>query len=176
MCFWVRLGRKSEQSSNSKASEEDCKKSLPIIPGISTTPGTMIYAGSIGTQIANELLDFNRLNSSPSSGTVSPFSLPQDKSPQTHNQMSNNVPNGETPDMEMPGKSISEDEPQGAAFSGGEALMGENSQLDLDSVVGPGLSSLRSNDEAAISVIMSLLETDTNLGEALDFEEMHWSL
>lgn len=52
---------------------------------------------------------------------------------------------------------------------------GENSQLDLDSVVGPGLSSL-SNDEAAMAVIMSLLETDTNLGEAVDFEQMHWSL
>lgn len=39
---------------------EDAKKSLPIIPGISNALGTMIYAGSIGTQIANELLDFNR--------------------------------------------------------------------------------------------------------------------
>lgn len=171
-----RSGNKSEQSSNSKTSDEDGKKSLPIIPGISTTPGTMIYAGSIGTQIANELLDFNRMNSSPSSGNVSPFSLPQDKSPLTHSQVSNNVPNGEAADMEMPEKSSSEGEPQGASFSGGEAaLMGENSQLDLDSVVGPGLSSL-SNDEAAMAVIMSLLETDTNLGEAVDFEEMHWSL
>ncbi|TKS73290.1 Aryl hydrocarbon receptor nuclear translocator-like protein 2 [Collichthys lucidus] len=168
------LGNKSEQSSNSKTSEEDGKKSLPIIPGISTTPGAMIYAGSIGTQIANELLDFNRMNSSPSSGSVSPFSLPQDKCQQTH-QFSNNVPNGEATDMEVPGKSSSEDEPQGAAFSGGEALMGENSQLDLESVVGPGLTSF-SNDEAAMAVIMSLLETDTNLGEAVDFEEMHWSL
>ncbi|KAG7521989.1 aryl hydrocarbon receptor nuclear translocator 1 isoform X2 [Solea senegalensis] len=175
-----RSGNKSEQSSNSKTSEEDGKKSLPIIPGISTTPGSMIYAGSIGTQIANELLDFNRMNSSPSSGNVSPFSLPLDKSPQIHNQISNNVPNGEATDVEMPGKSSSEDEPQGAAFSGGETLMahlssGENSQLDLDSVVGPGLSSL-SNDEAAMAVIMSLLETDTNLSDAVDFEEMHWSL
>ncbi|XP_026221534.1 aryl hydrocarbon receptor nuclear translocator-like protein 2 isoform X1 [Anabas testudineus] len=170
-----RSGNKSEQSSNFKTSEEDPKKSLPIIPGISTTPGTMIYAGSIGTQIANELLDFNRMNSSPSSGNVSPFSIPQDKSPQIHNQISNNVPNGEATDMEMPGKSSSEDEPQGAAFSGSDTIMGENSQLDLDSVVGPGLSSL-SNDEAAMAVIMSLLETDTNLGEAVDFEEMHWSL
>ncbi|XP_039470582.1 aryl hydrocarbon receptor nuclear translocator-like protein 2 isoform X2 [Oreochromis aureus] len=168
-----RSGNKSEQSSNPKASE-DCKKSPPIIPGISSTPGTMIYAGSIGTQIANELLDFNRTNSSPSSGNVSPFSLPQDKSPQIHNQISNSVPNGETSDMEIPGKSSSESEPQGAAFSGGETLM-ENSQLDLESVVGPGLNSL-SNDEAAMAVIWSLLETDTNLGEAVDFEEMHWSL
>ncbi|XP_039470583.1 aryl hydrocarbon receptor nuclear translocator-like protein 2 isoform X3 [Oreochromis aureus] len=169
-----RSGNKSEQSSNPKASE-DCKKSPPIIPGISSTPGTMIYAGSIGTQIANELLDFNRTNSSPSSGNVSPFSLPQDKSPQIHNQISNSVPNGETSDMEIPGKSSSESEPQGAAFSGGETLMEENSQLDLESVVGPGLNSL-SNDEAAMAVIWSLLETDTNLGEAVDFEEMHWSL
>ncbi|XP_041853854.1 aryl hydrocarbon receptor nuclear translocator-like protein 2 isoform X4 [Melanotaenia boesemani] len=172
-----RSGNKSEQSSNSKTSEEDCKKSLPIIPGISNTPGSMIYAGSIGTQIANELLDFNRLNSSPSSGNASPFNL-QDKSPQTLNQVSNNVPKVETADMETPGKSSSENETQeaqGASFSGGDTLMAENSQLDLDSVVGPGLSSL-SNDEAAMAVIMSLLETDTNLGEAVDFEEMHWSL
>uniref|UniRef100_A0A8D0B357 Basic helix-loop-helix ARNT like 2 n=1 Tax=Sander lucioperca TaxID=283035 RepID=A0A8D0B357_SANLU len=163
---------KSELSSNSKTSEG--KLSLQVILGISTTPGAMIYAGSIGTQIANELLDFNRMNSSSSSGSISPFSLPQDKCPQTHNQISNNVPNGGATDMEIPGKSSSEDEPQGAAFSGGESLMVENSQLDLDSVVGPGLSSL-SNDEAAMAVIMSLLETDTNLGEAVDFEEMHWS-
>ncbi|KAI3371449.1 hypothetical protein L3Q82_024041 [Scortum barcoo] len=119
-----RSGNKSEQSSNSKTSQEDGKKSLPIIPGISTTPGTMIYAGSIGTQIANELLDFNRMNSSPSSGSVSPFSVSLDKGPQTHNQVSNTVPNGEATDMEVPGKSSSEDEPQGASFSGGEALMG----------------------------------------------------
>ncbi|XP_035520827.1 aryl hydrocarbon receptor nuclear translocator-like protein 2 isoform X2 [Morone saxatilis] len=168
-----RSGNKSEQSSNSKTSE-DGKKSLPVIPGI-TTPGAMIYPVNIGTQIANELLDFNRMNSSPSSGSVSPFNLQQDKCQPIHNQISNNVPNGEATDMEIPGKSSSEDEPQGAAFSGGETLMGENSQLDLDSVVGPGLSSL-SNDEAAMAVIMSLLETDTNLGEAVDFEEMHWSL
>ncbi|XP_060932207.1 aryl hydrocarbon receptor nuclear translocator-like protein 2 isoform X2 [Limanda limanda] len=167
-----RSGNKPEQSS--KTSDDD-KKSLPIIPGISATPGSMIYAGSIGTQIANELLDFNRMNSSPSSGDVSPFSLPQDKSPQTHNQTSNHVPNGDAADMEIAGKSSSEDEPQGAAFSGGETLMGENSQMDLDSVVGPGLSSL-SNDEAAMAVIMSLLESDTNLGDAVDFEDMRWSL
>lgn len=39
---------------------EGGKKSLPVIPGINSTPGAMIYAGSIGTQIANELMDFNR--------------------------------------------------------------------------------------------------------------------
>ncbi|XP_056273109.1 aryl hydrocarbon receptor nuclear translocator-like protein 2 isoform X4 [Pseudoliparis swirei] len=169
-----RSGNKSEQSSNYKTSQ-DVNKSLPVIPGSSTTPGAMIYAGSIGTQIANELLDYNRMNSSPSSGSVSPFSLPHDKCPQTPNQTSNNMPNGEAAGLVIPGKSSSADELKGAAFSGAESVMEENSQLDLDSVVGPGLSSL-GNDEAAMAVYMSLLETDTNAGDSVDFEEMHWSL
>lgn len=38
---------------------EDTKQ-LPVIPGLSTAVGTMIYAGSIGTQIANELIDSYR--------------------------------------------------------------------------------------------------------------------
>ncbi|KAF3854656.1 hypothetical protein F7725_022711 [Dissostichus mawsoni] len=167
-----RSGNKAEQSSTSKTSE-DGKKSLPVIPGISTTPGAMIYAGSIGTQIANELLDSNRMNSSPSSGSGSPFSLSQDKCPHKSNQQQCAKQRGA--DMEIAGKSSSEEDAQGATFSGAESLMGENPQMDLDSVVGPGLGSL-SSDEAAMAVIMSLLETDTNLGEAVDFEEMHWSL
>ncbi|XP_061678403.1 aryl hydrocarbon receptor nuclear translocator-like protein 2 isoform X3 [Syngnathoides biaculeatus] len=157
-------GNKTQHSSNA-------------LGGISTKPETRIYAGTIGTQIANELLDFNRMNSSPSSGNASPFSLPVDKSPlkTTNNQVKNNVPNADATEMEIPEKSSSEDDPQGTLFSGGEALMGDNSQLDLDSVVEPGLGSL-SNDEAAMAVIMRLLETDSNLGEGEDFEEMHWSL
>ncbi|KAI4825381.1 hypothetical protein KUCAC02_021064 [Chaenocephalus aceratus] len=156
-----RLGNKAEQSITSKSSE-DGKKSLPVIPGISTTPGAMIYAGSIGTQIANELLDSNRMNSSPSSGSVSPFSLSQDKCP--HNQIGNNVPYGEATDMEIAGKSSSEEDAQGATFSGAESLMGENPQMDLDSVVGPGLGS----DEAAMAT--------PTWARPVDFEEMHWSL
>ncbi|KAI7802370.1 Arntl2 protein [Triplophysa rosa] len=161
-------GDKAEQPSSSKASEDDAKKSqhVPIIPGISSASGTMIYAGSIGTQIANEIMDYNRMNSSPSSGNTSPFSLPQDKSPLA--QTSSNVPNGEATDMEIPGKSSTE---EGAR--GGENLMEASSQLDLEGV--PGLSAL-STDEAAMAVIMNLLETDANLGEAVDFDEMHCSV
>uniref|UniRef100_A0A3B4UT13 Basic helix-loop-helix ARNT like 2 n=1 Tax=Seriola dumerili TaxID=41447 RepID=A0A3B4UT13_SERDU len=50
---------------------------------------------------------------------------------------------------------------------------GEPSQLDLDSMVVPGLSSF-SSDEAAMAVIMSLLETDVNMGQSGDFEDLHW--
>lgn len=50
---------------------------------------------------------------------------------------------------------------------------GEPSQLDLDNMVVPGLSSF-SSDEAAMAVIMSLLETDVNMGQSGDFEDLHW--
>ncbi|KAJ8261630.1 hypothetical protein GJAV_G00156490 [Gymnothorax javanicus] len=168
---------KLEQPGESKASEEDTKKAFSIIPGIPSGSGTMIYAGSIGTQIANELLDFNRLNSSPSSGTTSPFSLAQDKSPMMLALASDTptVPNGEVTDAEAAGKSGLDGEGPLASCSSSEVMMGGTSQLDLDTVVGPGLGNL-SNDEAAMAVIMSLLETDANLGETVDFDEMHWSL
>ncbi|XP_026086580.1 aryl hydrocarbon receptor nuclear translocator-like protein 1 isoform X2 [Carassius auratus] len=167
-------GDKAEQPSSSKASEDDAKNSqqVPIIPGISSASG-MIYAGCIGTQIANEIMDYNRMNSSPSSGNTSPFSVPQDKSPLALAQASSNVPNGEATDVEMTGKSGSVEETRGGAFTVGENLMEGSSQLDLESV--PGLGAL-STDEAAMAVIMSLLETDANLGEAVDFDELHWSL
>lgn len=35
-------------------------KQLPIVPSLSSGVGTMIYAGGIGTQIANELIDSHR--------------------------------------------------------------------------------------------------------------------
>ncbi|CAL8325901.1 aryl hydrocarbon receptor nuclear translocator-like protein 2 [Gadus morhua] len=159
-------GAEADQSSDSKTSEGG-QKSHPIIPGMSCKPGTMIYAGSIGTQIAIELLDYNRINSSPSSGKASPFSLLQDRSPQGPSQGPRaNGSNGEATDMELPGSS--EDEPQDTPHPRRESPMGEAPQLDLE---GPGLGGLTS-DEAAMAVIMSLLETDANL----DFGEMHWSL
>lgn len=40
-------------------STEDTKH-IPVIPGLSTSVGTMIYTGSIGTQIANEHADSYR--------------------------------------------------------------------------------------------------------------------
>ncbi|XP_072311044.1 basic helix-loop-helix ARNT-like protein 2 [Eucyclogobius newberryi] len=48
-----------EEAGSSKAFTE-VSREFPIIPGLSSGVGTMIYAGSIGTQIANELTDSYR--------------------------------------------------------------------------------------------------------------------
>ncbi|XP_029597961.1 aryl hydrocarbon receptor nuclear translocator-like protein 2 isoform X2 [Salmo trutta] len=168
----------AEQPSSSKLLDEESKRTI-LIPGISNGMATMIYAGSIGTQIANELFDSNRVNCSPSSGTSSPFCPPQDRSPMVSSHA--NMPNEEVTDSDTVSKSGSESASKGATYAGSNTHMdtacsppGESSQMDLDSMVGPGLGIL-SNDEAAMAVIMSLLETDANLGDAVDFDNMHWS-
>jgi len=55
----------------------------------------------------------------------------------------------------------------------GSVSPGEVSQLDLDGMVVPALSSF-SSDEAAMAVIMSLLETEVNVGQSGDYEDLHW--
>ncbi|XP_068573076.1 basic helix-loop-helix ARNT-like protein 2 isoform X1 [Cebidichthys violaceus] len=162
---------KDEEEGGSKALQEDTKQ-LPIIPSLSSGVGTMIYAGSIGTQIANELIDSYRMNSSPSSRASSPFGSAQEKcalvSPQTSTSASSRE--------EAAGSSSqsqSDSRTATGASSATSESSGETSQLDLDSMVVPGLSSF-SSDEAAMAVIMSLLETDVNMGQSRDFEDLHW--
>ncbi|XP_052316549.1 aryl hydrocarbon receptor nuclear translocator-like protein 2 isoform X5 [Oncorhynchus keta] len=160
----------AEQPSSSKLLDEESKHTI-LIPGISSGMATMIYAGSIGTQIANELLDSNRVNCSPSSETSSPFCPPRDRSPMVSSHA--NMSNEEVTDTVS--KPRLQSASKGATNAGSNTHMDtESSQMDLDSMVGPGLGIL-SNDEAAMAVIMSLLETDANLGDAVDFDNMHWS-
>uniref|UniRef100_UPI0037E85A9D basic helix-loop-helix ARNT-like protein 2 isoform X2 n=1 Tax=Semicossyphus pulcher TaxID=241346 RepID=UPI0037E85A9D len=162
---------KEEEAGSSKALQE-VSKQIPIIPSLSSGVGTMIYAGSIGTQIANELIDTYRINSSPSSGASSPFGVAQDKGPLVSPQTSRSVSSRE----EVAGSlslSHSDSGTGAGASSGTSESSGEPSQLDLDSMVVPGLSSF-SSDEAAMAVIMSLLETDVNMGQSGDFEDLHW--
>ncbi|XP_071780817.1 basic helix-loop-helix ARNT-like protein 2 isoform X1 [Centroberyx gerrardi] len=162
--------KEDEEPGSSKALQEDAKRILPIIPGLSSGVGTMIYAGSIGTQIANELIDSYRLNSSPSSGAASPFGPAQDKSPLVSPQTSRTVSSRD--ESAASSESQSDSRTAAAASNATPENPGEVSQLDLDNMV-PGLSSF-SSDEAAMAVIMSLLETDANMGQTVDFEDIHW--
>ncbi|XP_035534091.1 aryl hydrocarbon receptor nuclear translocator-like protein 2 [Morone saxatilis] len=162
---------KDEEAGSSKALQEDTKQ-IPIIPSLSSGVGTMIYAGSIGTQIANELIDSYRMNSSPSSGASSPFGPAQEKCPLVSPQTSKSASSRD----EAAGSSSQSQSDSGTAAGTSSAASestGEPSQLDLDSMVVPGLSSF-SSDEAAMAVIMSLLETDVNMGQSGDFEDLHW--
>ncbi|XP_075867319.1 basic helix-loop-helix ARNT-like protein 1 isoform X2 [Nelusetta ayraudi] len=167
-----RPGQTSFEEASSLKPLPDDTKQLPVIPGLCSGVGTMIYAGSIGTQIANELID---CNSSASSGPSSPFIMAQDKGPVVSSHTSTSMSSRE----EMPGCSSKSQSDSGtAAGPSGPALSAsENkdvpSELDLDSVVVPGLSSF-SSDEAAIAVIMSMLETDVNMGASDDIEELDW--
>lgn len=160
---------KDEDAGGSKALKEHTKQ-LPIIPGLSSGVGTMIYAGSIGTQIANELIDsYSRMNSSPSSGASSPFGPAQEKCPLVSPQTSRSESSREEA-AGSSSQSQSDSATAAGASSATSESTGEPSQLDLDM---PGLSSF-SNDEAAMAVIMSLLETDVNMGQSGDFEDLHW--
>ncbi|KAM7377952.1 hypothetical protein PAMA_013050 [Pampus argenteus] len=160
-----------EEAGSSKALQEDTKQ-IPIIPGLSSGVGTMIYAGSIGTQIANELIDSYRMNSSPSSGASSPFGLSQEKCPLVSPQTSRS-PSSREEAAGSSSQSQSDSRTAAGTSSATSESTGEPSQLDLDSMVVPGLNSF-SSDEAAMAVIMSLLETDVNMGQTGDFDDLHW--
>ncbi|KAM6895793.1 basic helix-loop-helix ARNT-like protein 2 [Xenentodon cancila] len=156
-----------EEAGSSKILQEDTKQ-IPEIPGLSSAVGTMIYAGSIGTQIANELIDSYRTNSSPSSGASSPFHLVPEKCSQTSTSASSREEEAGNSSQSQSDSRTAAGASSATSDSSGEAL-----QLDLESMAVPGLSSF-SSDEAAMAVIMSLLETDANLGQSGDFEDLHW--
>ncbi|KAF6722546.1 Aryl hydrocarbon receptor nuclear translocator-like protein 2 [Oryzias melastigma] len=170
---------KDEEAGASKALHEDTKP-LSDIPGLSDSVGTMIYAGSIGTQIANELIDTYRANSSPSSGSSSPFGPALEKCPQASKSASEPSETKALPvqarrDEEAGSSSQSQSGSRTDESVSGAASesAGETSQLDLEIMGVSGLSSF-SSDEAAMAVIMSLLETDVNMGQSGDFDDLHW--
>uniref|UniRef100_A0A1A7YCD7 Aryl hydrocarbon receptor nuclear translocator-like 2 n=1 Tax=Iconisemion striatum TaxID=60296 RepID=A0A1A7YCD7_9TELE len=160
---------KHKEAGSSKALQEDTKQ-IPEIPGLSCGMSTMIYASSIGTRIATEFTESYRANSTPSSGASSPFGSVQEKCPQSSRSASSrDEAAGSSSETQMDSRTAADARAVMSEGTGESIQLGE----DLESMFIPGLSSF-SSDEATMEVIVSLLETDVNMGQPGDFEDLHW--
>uniref|UniRef100_A0A8D0HDR3 Basic helix-loop-helix ARNT like 2 n=1 Tax=Sphenodon punctatus TaxID=8508 RepID=A0A8D0HDR3_SPHPU len=145
------------------------KQSFLGVPGMST--GTVLGAGSIGTEIANEVLHLQRLHSSPPIGDLSPSELMRKSSSPVLTVNCSNVPNkelvqlcpSEKEDLENSGKN------QGtSSFSSNEPLLSDGSQLGFDAICG--------NDNTAMAALMNYLEAEGGLGDTTELNDIQWTL
>ncbi|KAJ8002777.1 hypothetical protein DPEC_G00162480 [Dallia pectoralis] len=152
-------------------SEGGGRRALQIVPGI--PGGTRAGAGKIGRMIAEEVMEIQRTRgSTPSSCGSSPLNIstpPPDCSPG-----GKRIQNGGTADLPSGGVLPGAPDSIGYPYSN-QSIMSDNSHLSIDIMDAPGSSS-PSNDEAAMAVIMSLLEADAGLGGPVDFSDLPWPL
>ncbi|KAM6417540.1 basic helix-loop-helix ARNT-like protein 2 isoform 2-T5 [Pluvialis apricaria] len=152
----------------SQSAEDAVKQSLVSVPGMSS--GTVLGAGSIGTEIANEILELQRLHSSPS-GELSPSHLLR-KSPSPALTVNcSNVPNKELVQLCPSETEVLEtsEQNQGAIpFPSNEPLLSGNSQLDFDAIC--------ENDDTAMTALMNYLEADGGLGDPAELSDIQWAL
>uniref|UniRef100_A0A7N8WP54 Basic helix-loop-helix ARNT like 1a n=1 Tax=Mastacembelus armatus TaxID=205130 RepID=A0A7N8WP54_9TELE len=142
---------------------------VPGIPG-----GTRAGAGKIGRMIAEEVMEIQRIRgSSPSSCGSSPLNITSTPPPDTCSPGGKKIQNGGTPELPSTGI-IPGPDSVGYPYSN-QSIMSDNSHLSIDIMDEPGSSS-PSNDEAAMAVIMSLLEADAGLGGPVDFSDLPWPL
>ncbi|KAI4894867.1 hypothetical protein NFI96_019183 [Prochilodus magdalenae] len=146
------------------------RRSMQTVPGI--PGGTRAGAGKIGRMIAEEMMERIR-GSSPSSCGSSPLNITSTPPPDTCSPGGKKIQNGGTPDLPSSGIVPGPDS-IGYPYSN-NSIMSDNSHLSIDIMDEPGSSS-PSNDEAAMAVIMSLLEADAGLGGPVDFSDLPWPL
>ncbi|XP_067415390.1 basic helix-loop-helix ARNT-like protein 2 isoform X3 [Emydura macquarii macquarii] len=152
---------------SSQSSEDTSKQSFPSISGLST--GTVLGAESIGTGIANEVLDLERLHHSPSIGELSPSDLMRKSSP-TLTLKCSNVPTkeliqlcpSETEDLETLGQNQDT-----VSFPNNEPLLSDSCQLDFDAIC--------ENDDTAIASLMNYLEAEGGLGDPTELSDIQWT-
>uniref|UniRef100_G1NZR2 Basic helix-loop-helix ARNT like 2 n=1 Tax=Myotis lucifugus TaxID=59463 RepID=G1NZR2_MYOLU len=141
------------------------KESCVSVPGLCT--GTVLGAGSIGTDIANEALDLQRLQSSSSLGDSSPTDLMKDTHTINCRKMSNKelIPlnPSEIGELEATRQNHSTVAPPSH-----EPLLGGGAQLDF--------GALCDNDDTVIAAFMNYLEVQGGLGEPVDFSDIPWTL
>uniref|UniRef100_A0A6Q2XJ66 Aryl hydrocarbon receptor nuclear translocator-like 1a n=1 Tax=Esox lucius TaxID=8010 RepID=A0A6Q2XJ66_ESOLU len=144
----------------------------PTVPGI--PGGTRAGAGKIGRMIAEEVMEIQRIRgSSPSSCGSSPHNFTSTPPPDISSPGGKKIQNGGTPDHPSAGL-IPGPDSVGYPYSN-NSILSDNSHIGIDIMDEPGSSS-PSNDEAAMAVIMSLLEADAGLGGPVDFSDLPWPL
>uniref|UniRef100_A0A8V0ZEJ9 Aryl hydrocarbon receptor nuclear translocator like n=1 Tax=Gallus gallus TaxID=9031 RepID=A0A8V0ZEJ9_CHICK len=159
-----------------QAGEGGPKRSHPTVPGI--PGGTRAGAGKIGRMIAEEIMEIHRIRgSSPSSCGSSPLNITSTPPPDTSSPGSKKILNGGTPDISSAGLLSGQiQDSSGYPYSDNSSILGENSHIGIDMIDNDQGSSSPSNDEAAMAVIMSLLEADAGLGGPVDFSDLPWPL
>ncbi|KAG9267126.1 aryl hydrocarbon receptor nuclear translocator-like 1b [Astyanax mexicanus] len=159
----------SPQSMDSVLTTEGSgKRVLQTVPGI--PGGTRAGAGKIGRMIAEEVMEIHRIRgSSPSSCGSSPLNI-TNSTPPPDTSSPGGKKNGGTPDIPSAGM-----DSIGYPYSN-NSLLSDNSHIGISDIMDDPGSSSPSNDEAAMAVIMSLLEADAGLGGPVDFSDLPWPL
>ncbi|NWV31141.1 BMAL1 protein, partial [Grantiella picta] len=159
-----------------QAGEGGPKRTHPTVPGI--PGGTRAGAGKIGRMIAEEIMEIHRIRgSSPSSCGSSPLNITSTPPPDTSSPGGKKILNGGTPDISSAGLLSGQiQDNSGYPYSDNSSILGENSHIGIDMIDTDQGSSSPSNDEAAMAVIMSLLEADAGLGGPVDFSDLPWPL
>uniref|UniRef100_A0A8C5PXF5 Basic helix-loop-helix ARNT like 1 n=1 Tax=Leptobrachium leishanense TaxID=445787 RepID=A0A8C5PXF5_9ANUR len=152
------------------------KRTHPTVPGI--PGGTRAGAGKIGRMIAEEIMEIHRMRgSSPSSCGSSPLNITSTPPPDAASPGGKKILNGNTLDIATSALVTGQvQDNSGFPFSDSSSMLGENSHMGMDLIETEHGSSSPSNDEAAMAVIMSLLEADAGLGGPVDFSDLPWPL
>ncbi|XP_058599255.1 basic helix-loop-helix ARNT-like protein 2 isoform X5 [Neofelis nebulosa] len=153
---------------SSQLSEESSKPSYINVPGMST--GIVLGPGSIGTDLVNEALDLQRLQSSSSLEDSRPADLMKDSHTINYRKvstMSNKEPIPRNPseigEPEAPRQNHS-----AVPSHSHEPLLGQGAQLDFDA--------LCDNDDTAMAAFMNYFEAEGGLGDPGDISDIHWTL
>ncbi|XP_075408055.1 basic helix-loop-helix ARNT-like protein 2 isoform X3 [Tenrec ecaudatus] len=148
-------------SQSSEASSRQSCRDGPAMPS-----GTVLGAGSTGTDIAHEFLDLQRLQAASSLGGSSPTDLMKEALPASCRNVSGEerIPlSPETGQPEAPRRSGSP-----VALHSPEPLLNDGAQLDFDA--------LCDNDETAMAAFMNYFEAEGGLGDPADFSDIQWTL
>ncbi|XP_051553119.1 aryl hydrocarbon receptor nuclear translocator-like protein 1 isoform X1 [Myxocyprinus asiaticus] len=156
------------------AGDSSGKRALQTVPGI--PGGTRPAAGKIGRMIAEEVMEIQKIRgSSPSSCGSSPLNITNSTSPpDTFSPGGRKIPNGGTPDIPSAGM-VSNQDSIGYPYSN-SSVLSDNSHIGIGDIMDEPGSSSPSSDEAAMAIIMSLLEADAGLGGPVDFSDLPWPL